>query len=109
MNKNLTPAEVVTLLFRAKEAANAHSSAPDEGTCNFDAVVLRSGKRTGTYKKLLDMCQIGYFESELRGKKALFLSGLYDGQGVRRTRMMEAAYEVLAQGGLDVVPYYMVD
>lgn len=104
----MSDVNLVDALKKAKEAAEAHAHDADDGTCNFDSVVLFPGRSRKKIEAALKEADIGFYENQWMGQKGLFLR-LSDGQAARRTAMAEAAYEVLKETGVDVSMYYQMD
>ena len=110
---DITPAEKLTsALKRATFRSMRHCKSEDGGTCNFDAPAV-DWKAAGFRKKAdfiaaVEAANLRCFEwSSLKG--LFVISGIGWGQGNRRTRMAEAAYQSLKADGYNATMYYQMD
>lgn len=93
-------------LNAAKNEMLKYSDTEDGGTCNFDTPVVR----IKASEKMMSQSDYRIVKVDEKGwKDCWFVFLPLMGQGNRRTRMAEAAAEVLRCNGFDAMVYYQMD
>lgn len=108
---------LVYVFQRAKEAALAAEPGEDGGTCNCDTPGFRLPKvRVSTIQKVAAAAGLTVTPYESWGARAFWLNVPLNGQGERRSRMMQAAQNVLSEfadsgaiPGFTACGYYQMD
>jgi hypothetical protein len=105
-------AKLTAALKKARDAAQLYANTEDGGTCNFDSPAIdyramhMSKAKT---EEAIKAAGLRSFEWNSYGGKRLVICGIGAGQGNRRTRMAEAAYESLKADGMEACMYYQMD
>lgn len=100
------------LVSEAKQKALEANTGDDGGTCNFDQPVI---DLSGWASKQIDVLRVkvpGMIGTKLSGKYwkgCYFMEFELFGQGNLRSRMAEAAYKHMKEGGMPVRMYYQAD
>ena len=100
--------ELTKALKKAKEAAQAYANTEDGGTCNFDSPAIdyrEMHMSKAKAEEAITAAGLSCFEWNRR----FVVCGIGSGQGNRRTRMAEAAYESLKADGIAATMYYQMD
>jgi hypothetical protein len=115
MKPDLT--KLTTDLRDAREAGRAAMGTDDGGTCNFDSLLIRTG-RGRRFQRKSPALQAAIVESGVscdaidygwRGKGYMIRLNVGWGQGMTRTRACEAAAKLLQARGWDVSVWYQAD
>ena len=104
--------ELTKALKKAKEAAQAYANTEDGGTCNFDSPAIdyqEMHMSKAKAEEAITAAGLSCFEWNSWAGKRLVVCGIGSGQGNRRTRMAEAAYESLKADGIAATMYYQMD
>lgn len=106
------PALIAALMLAEVAALGVDAAdSTDGGTCNFDTCVLTPAApvRQKTLDEIKAATGITLTKEKWLGKIRLFVGTTTRGQGDRRTRMAEAACEVLKREGFDAMMYMQMD
>ena len=107
----LDPEHLRDSLKRAQQAADAFLGTDDGGSCNFDSPTLHlPGARKATIEAIAESA--GLRASKIGGglwRGSYFVHINTSGQGMRRTRMAEAATASLKADGYAASTYYALD
>lgn len=100
--------DVLAAMSEAERVATENPE--DGGTCNFDSPAVYLPKfNKKIVEKVFEKAGTFSFEWKLFGKKMFVFGTRTGGQGNRRTRAAEAAYEVMKDRGYDATVYYQMD
>lgn len=100
--------DVLAAMSEAERVATENPE--DGGTCNFDSPAVYLPKfNKKIVEKVFERAGTHSFEWKLFGKKMFVFGTRTGGQGNRRTRAAEAAYEVMKDRGYDATVYYQMD
>ena len=100
--------DVLAAMSEAERVATENPE--DGGTCNFDSPAVYLPKfNKKIVEKVFERAGTHSFEWKLFDKKMFVFGTRTGGQGNRRTRAAEAAYEVMKDRGYDATMYYQMD
>lgn len=114
MSNELTIESLTAALRTANEIAISESSrVPDNGTCNFDSVVIEArnvrGKKAQVLQAAAAAAGIRVWDGQWLGQKVWFVNFDARGQAAARTAGVRAAAESLKQSGIGCHIYYQMD
>ena len=104
--------EITNALLKAKEVAQEFINTEDGGTCNFDSPTIDYREMHLQKSKVIEAIEaagLRCFEWNLYKNIKLVVCGIGSGQGNRKTRMAEAAYNSLKKDGISTGMYYQMD
>jgi len=103
--------EVAAAIQDALKAAHKFAAHDDGWTCNSDSAFIEAeGMSDAEAENIGRISGVRVYpqNSEIYGR-ILMLSGIADGQGFRRTKMAEAAQQILAKKALRSGVWYQID
>ena len=103
--------EIVAAIESAARAAHKLAAHDDGGTCNMDSAFIEADAMSGAEAEeiaRISGVRVYLLHSKTYGR-VLMLGSITDGQGFRRTKMAEAAHQILAEKGLPSGVWYQID